>query len=86
MKAYCKFDKSKNVTLVLFYLVVQICCLEGSVEVYVDTFPVYLVLLSQFSHYEGKAVLKVGDRVSPDITSRCWLDWLEPEPWSRAWV
>ncbi len=53
-RACCNFAKTKTVSLVLFYL--QIVCLEGSVEVYVDTFPLFcFVLLSQFSRYEGKA-------------------------------
>ncbi len=53
-EACCNFAKTKTVSLVLFYL--QIVCLEGSVEVYVDTFPLFcFVLLSQFSRYEGKA-------------------------------
>lgn len=88
-KACCNFAKTKTVTLVLFYL--QIVCLEGSVEVYVDTFPLFFVLFcSPDSHVmkvkHGPAAMKVGGRVSPDITSRCRLDSVEPEPWSRAWV
>jgi len=36
------FDKTKTIRLVLFYLL--IFCLEGSVEVYVDTFPLCFAL------------------------------------------
>lgn len=53
--------------------------------------PTFFVLFcSPNSHImkvkRGPAARKVGGRVSSDITSRCWLDSVEPEPWSRAWV
>lgn len=51
-------------------------------------FSVCFVSLSRFSHCEGKARPDQRWRleaVSLDITSRCWLDSAEPEPWWRAW-
>lgn len=85
-----KHYKSKTMECFFCFICKQRCVSKRVLRFMLtrSRFFICFVLLSLFSHYEGKA--RPGrqwrlEAVSPDITSRCWLDSAEPEPWWRAW-